>query len=89
MSMSIWGSNVSALRNKLIFIALLAGAGLATYRFLLTPEARDSLGATARRVGTTLEQVKEIADERMGTYADEDVVQNRRDVEADWARIGY
>ena len=30
-----------------------------------------------------------MADDHIGTYVDEDAEQNRRDVEADWARIGY
>jgi hypothetical protein len=80
---------VKSLKRKLIGFVVMAGALVAVYELLLTPEAKKTLQATGSKVKEVMYQLKDVADDRIGTYVEEDVTQNRRDVEAEWEKIGF
>lgn len=80
---------MNSLKRKLVGFVVIAGALVAVYELLLTPDARKTIQTTGTKVKEVILQLKDVADEHIGTYVEEDVTQNRRDVEAEWKRIGF
>ena len=80
---------MDSLKRKLVGFVVIAGTLVAVYELLLTPEARKKLVETGSKVKEVMYQLKSVADDHIGTYVEEDVIQNRLDVEAEWAKIGF
>ncbi|MBP3885313.1 MAG: hypothetical protein J6D54_10335 [Olsenella sp.] len=80
---------MDSLKRKLVGFVVITGTLVAVYELLLTPEARKKLVETGSKVKEVMYQLKSVADDHIGTYVEEDVIQNRLDVEAEWAKIGF
>lgn len=75
------------LRTMLIMTALVAGAGAAAYRILLTDEARASLRRSASQVRDTVETLNNKLGEQQNI--DIDSLPNRQRTNEMWSALGY
>lgn len=74
-------------RNLLLFGVVLAGAGIAAYRLLLTDEARQALNRCTEEV---CDVVKRINDMLEGTQDnDMDAAAQARQTAREWESLGY
>lgn len=68
---------------------VLAGGCALLYRFGLSDEAKTSLKNAARSVHETYEQVSEKISDLYGTEVTEDMDERRREIGAQWERLGF
>ena len=74
-------------RNLILFGALLAGAGIAAYRVLLTDEARQSLARCVKEVCDVVKRIDETLEGTQNNSVDPAV--NARQTQREWEILGY
>lgn len=77
------------LLKPLVFVALLAGAGAAAYKLLLTDEARKSLKNSYASIKGAYERVTEIVADARGLEMGEDELPNVEATRLQWEALGF
>ena len=78
-------------RNRLVFLGVLATAGFVAYHLLLTEEARSSLKGAVGTVQDSYHRASEAIEGTKGIVMDEGKVAlpNREHTAAQWAALGF
>lgn len=76
------------IRNAIVLIGLVGAAGWFAYSHLLSEEAKKGMKDAAQEVKSAYQRISEMVSEVQGSYVKEDLP-NRRQTEAQWAKLGY
>lgn len=76
------------IRNAIVLIGLVGAAGWFAYSHLLSEEAKKGMKDAAQEVKSAYQRICEMVGEAQGSYVKEDLP-NRRQTEAQWAKLGY
>ncbi len=76
------------IRNAIVLIGLVGAAGWFAYSHLLSEEAKKGMKDAAQEAKSAYQRISEIVRDAQGSYVKEDLP-NRRQTEAQWAKLGY
>lgn len=76
------------IRNAIVLIGLVGAAGWFAYSHLLSEEAKKGMKDAAQEAKSAYQRISEIVSDAQGSYVKEDLP-NRRQTEAQWAKLGY
>lgn len=76
------------IRNAIVLIGLIGAAGWFAYSHLLSEEAKKGMKDAAQEAKSAYQRISEIVRDAQGSYVKEDLP-NRRQTEAQWAKLGY
>lgn len=76
------------IRNAIVLIGLVGASGWFAYSHLLSEEAKKGMKDAAQEVKSAYQRISEMVSEAQGSYVKEDLP-NRRQTEAQWAKLGY
>ena len=74
--------------NAIVLIGLVGAAGWFAYSHLLSEEAKKGMKDAAQEAKSAYQRISEIVSDAQGSYVKEDLP-NRRQTEAQWAKLGY
>ena len=77
------------MRNRLIALLLVAGAGALLYRFGLTREAREGIKEVVDSSKNAYRQIEAVLSDMKGMTVEESVLPNRASTISQWERMGY
>lgn len=76
------------IRNAIVLIGLVGAAGWFAYSHLISEEAKKGMKDAAQEAKSAYQRISEIVRDAQGSYVKEDLP-NRRQTEAQWAKLGY
>lgn len=76
------------IRNAIVLIGLVGAVGWFAYSHLLSEEAKKGMKDAAQEAKSAYQRISEIVSDAQGSYVKEDLP-NRRQTEAQWAKLGY
>lgn len=76
------------IRNAIVLIGLIGAAGWFAYSHLLSEEAKKGMKDAAQEAKSAYQRISEIVRDAQGSYVKEDLP-NRRQTEAQWAKLRY
>lgn len=76
------------IRNAIVLIGLVGAAGWFAYSHLLSEEAKKGMKDAAQEAKSAYQRISEIVSDAQGSYVKEDLP-NRKQTEAQWAKLGY
>lgn len=77
------------LRNRLISLLLVLGAGALLYRFGLTKEARDSVKQVISSTRNAYNQIESVLSDMKGVTVEEAILPNRASTISQWEKLGF
>lgn len=78
------------IEGKLVLASLIVGAAVATYRLLLTDEARGNLRRAATTISDGYERVSDALDISRSYAGESEVLaHNREELRQEWESIGF
>lgn len=76
------------IRNAIVLIGLVGAAGWFAYSHLLSEEAKKGMKDAAQEAKSAYQRISDMVSDAQGSYVKEDLP-NRRQTEAQWAKLGY
>ena len=77
------------LRNSLISLLLVLGAGALLYRFGLTKEARNSVKQVISSTRNAYNQIESVLSDMKGVTVEESILPNRASTISQWEKLGF
>ena len=77
------------LRNRLISLLLVLGAGALLYRFGLTKEARNSVKQVISSTRNAYNQIESVLSDMKGVTVEESILPNRASTISQWEKLGF
>ena len=77
------------LRNSLISLLLVLGAGALLYRFGLTKEARNSVKQVISSTRNAYNQIENVLSDMKGVTVEESILPNRASTISQWEKLGF
>ena len=77
------------LRNNLISLLLVLGAGALLYRFGLTKEARNSVKQVISSTRNAYNQIESVLSDMKGVTVEESILPNRASTISQWEKLGF
>ena len=77
------------LRNNLISLLLVLGAGALMYRFGLTKEARNSVKQVISSTRNAYNQIESVLSDMKGVTVEESILPNRASTISQWEKLGF
>ena len=72
----------------IVLIGLVGAAGWFVYSHLLSEEAKKGMKDAAQEAKSAYQRISDMVSDAQGSYVKEDLP-NRRQTEAQWAKLGY
>ena len=77
------------LRNRIISLLLVLGAGALLYRFGLTKEVRDSVKQVISSTRNAYNQIESVLSDMKGVTVEEAILPNRASTISQWEKLGF